>query len=310
MIGARLFAAAGLLMAGQGAWAEVPRVVTDIAPVQSLVAMVMEGVGEPDVLLPAGASPHSYAMRPSEARALSRAGLVVFVSEGLTPWLHGPLGTLGNGARVLELGAIEGTEILPLREGAGFGAHEHGDDGQDHGGDHGAAGDPHLWLDPQNAALWLGVIAREIGELDPENAATYEGNAEAAQARLATLGERISAELNPLAGESFVVYHDAFQYFEHRFGLEAVGAISPGDASDPSPSHIAGLRKAAAAAEAGCILAEPQFNEGLVNTVFDGREARVSVADPLGTGFEPGAGLYPQVLEQVAEALTDCLGGS
>ncbi|MDF1706717.1 MAG: zinc ABC transporter substrate-binding protein [Paracoccaceae bacterium] len=329
------------------ALAEVPQVATDIAPVHSLVAQVMGDLGAPALIVRPGASPHGYAMRPSEAQALEQADLVVWIGEGLTPWLEGPVETLGEGAAVLELMSVEGTILHDYREGATFAAHDHGeheghdhdaakghdhdhdhahdkaeahdhdhdhdhDKAESHAGDHAghdhSGADAHAWLDPANGRVWLGAIAAELSRLDPENAATYAANAAEGQAELTALEAELTKLLAPMAETEFVVFHDAYQYFERRFGLAAAGAISFSDASAPSAGRIAELREAVADLGAACVFAEPQFSSGLVETVF-GDSARVGLLDPLGQDMAPGADLYPQVLRSMAGAFTTCLGG-
>lgn len=276
--------------------AEVPAVAADIAPVHALTARVMEGAGTPALIVPPGASPHGHAMRPSETAALDRAALVVWMGADLTPWMAGAIDTLAADARVIALLEAAETATLPLR-----------DSGHDHDG-HGHAGaDPHAWLDPDNAARWLGLIAEELAALDPDNAALYRANAAAGQAELAALAARIEARLAPLAQEPFFVYHDAFQYFETRFGLRAAGAVAPGDASGPGPARLAALRAQAEAQGVSCLFAEPQTDAGRLTNIF-GAGMRIGVLDPAGTALEPGPGLYARLLQDMAAAMPGCLG--
>lgn len=318
------------------ALAEVPQVATDIAPVHSLVAMVMGDLGTPAMIVRSEASPHGYAMRPSEAQALNDADLVVWIGAALTPWLEGPLDNLAGDAQHLELLSVEGAVLHDYREGATFAAHDHEDDhdGHDHddeahdhdehdheevtaddhdhdhaadGDDHDHAGtDSHAWLDPANARLWLGAIAAELSALDPDNAATYAANAAASQARIQALEDSLQAELAPLRDMRFVVFHDAYQYFERRFGLSAAGAISLSDASTPSAGRIAELQEAVSAMGADCVFSEPQFNADLIGAVFADTVA-VRTLDPLGFAATPGPDLYPQILQSMAAEFTGCL---
>jgi zinc transport system substrate-binding protein len=270
-------------------------------------------------------------MRPSEAAALNDADLVVWVGDALSPWLEGPLETLAGKAAQIELLEVPGTVLMDYREGATFAAHDHGDHGHDHkeghaGHDHGhdhkedhaghdhdhahdhSGTDSHAWLDPVNGQLWLGAIAAELARLDPDNAATYAANAAAGQAELVALEAELAARMAPLAGTGFVVFHDAYQYFEQRFGLQAAGAISLSDASAPSAARIAELQKAVRDLNVACIFSEPQFDAGLIETVFEG-QARIGVLDPLGQDLTPGAGLYAAMLRQMGDAFETCLKG-
>lgn len=324
----------GLTLAS-GAMAEVPRVATDIAPVHSLVARVMQGAGAPDVLVRPGASPHGYAMRPSEAAALEAADLVFWMGEGLTPWLEGAIDSLAGEAHVVALLGAAGSRVLPFREGVEFAAHDHGDDhgekehmhdahaekeagheadakAHDHGHEDAHAhdgADPHAWLDPANATVWLGLIAEELAEHDPANAALYAANAEAAATEIAALSAEIAAQLAPVQDRPFLVFHDAYQYFEAALGVTAAGAIALSDAVAPGPARIAALREMAEARGVGCVFSEPQFDPKLVETVF-GDVAVHGVLDPMGSQVAMGPGHYPQTLRDMAGAMVACLGGA
>ena len=157
-----------------------------------------------------------------------------------------------------------------------------------------------------NARLWMGVIAEELSELDPENAAIYAANAAAGQAELEALEVELRASLANLGDRGFVVFHDAYQYFERRFGLSAAGAISLSDASSPSAGRIAELQAAVAEMDAICVFAEPQFNRNVIDSVFAG-SATVGMLDPLGFDIDQGPALYPQVLRNMAAEFVSCL---
>ncbi|WP_261395813.1 zinc ABC transporter substrate-binding protein [Salipiger bermudensis] len=186
--------------------------------------------------------------------------------------------------------------------------HDHEDhaEHEDHDHDH-HGNDPHAWLDPENGKVWLDVIAAELSALDPENAGTYAANAEAGKAELEALIGEITATLAPLRSENFVVFHDAYQYFETRFDIPAAGSITLADASDPSPARIEEIQGKVAELGVTCAFSEPQYDANLIATVFRGTDARTGVMDPLGTELTPGPDLYPQVLRNLATSLSDCL---
>lgn len=318
---------------GGTAYADAPKVAVDIAPVHSLVARVMEGVGTPDLIVQPGASPHEYSLRPSEASALQDADLVFWIGPDLTPWLTDTIETLAPDAAVTALLEADGTIELEFREGALFEAHDHDDekdhddeegheDHDDHADeahdahddeeaehdehDHGAH-DPHAWLSPQNAMTWLNVIAGQLSAADPDNAGTYFANAAAGRTEIEALIGEVTATLDPVRDGQFVVFHDAYQYFEADFDFPASGAISIGDASDPSPARIAEIQGRIAEQGIDCVLAEPQFNPGLVATVLDGTQAQTGILDPLGSDLEPGPALYPQLIRNLSTALAGCM---
>lgn len=308
------------------AFADVPRVATDILPVHSLVSRVMSGLGMPGIVIQPGASPHEYALRPSDASTLQNADLVFWVGPDLTPTLGDTIKTIVPDALVTALIDAEGTIALETREGALFEEHDHhdaeheGEGHEDQGehkehadehGDHeGHNYDAHAWLSPQNAATWLNIIAGQLSAADPENAGTYFANAAAGRSELQALTAEVNTMLEPVRGGRFIVFHDAYQYFESDFDFTASGAISISDASDPSPARIGDIRERIATEGIDCVLTEPQFNAGLVAAVLDGSQAKTGTLDPLGSGFEPGPTLYPQMIRKLATALTSCLQGA
>lgn len=343
----RLTIATTAALSASAAAAETPRVVADIAPVHALVSAVMDGIGTPDLVIPQNASPHGYALRPSEAAALDEAGLVVWIGPGLIPQLGRSIENLAGDATVLTLTEVPGTTLLDVREGATFEAHSHDDhdhahdehghgddhahdhdhdhaheDDHDHGHDHAHEDDHahdhghdhahgeidfHAWLDPANAATWLDAIAAALAEADPQNADLYRANAEAAKEEIASLEAEIEAMLAPVRGEDFIVFHDAYHYFEARFGLEAAGSIAFSDATAPSAARLAELRDLVAETGISCAFAEPQFDPGLVEAVIEEEGARVGVLDPIGIGIELGPDFYPALLRGMAQAMADCL---
>lgn len=288
-------------LSGQVAAKEL-RVAVDIAPIHSIVAQVMGDVGQLDLIVPVGASPHDHSMRPSEAYGLSKADVVIWVGEGLTPMLEAPIATLAPDARVIELLHIPQTLVLPFREGAGFGAHSHGetDDHNTHSG-----GDPHVWLDPENAILWARLIAKVLSEEDSTNAQLFNENAENFVLKVTAMSLDIQAQLLSVLDKPFIVFHDAFHAFENRFGIEARGAISDSDAVAPSPKRVAQVRDLVKAQNVQCVLAEPQFNQGLVQAVAG--SARVVAVDAIGVGMDLGPDLYEDLLRSIGAAFVECL---
>jgi len=323
--------------------ADAPNVVADIAPVHSLVSLVMKGIGEPQLLIPQNASPHHYAMRPSEAKALQEANLVVYLGEDLTPWLEPLFETVAASAEPLDLSEVDGVLRLSYREGPVFGEqeghdHEKGghddhddheghdhekeghDDHDDHEGhDHEEEGhddhahhdhdgnDPHMWLDPTNALVWLDAIASELGHIDPKNAARYRANAKMAKEEISHEIHHIEDRLKSVKGEPFLVFHDAYQYFENRFGIFAMGSIALSDASKPSAKRLQQLKHHFEEEGIHCVLSEPQYPSELIDSVFGGFEPHIGVVDPIGVDLELGFGLYLQLLENVALGIAQCV---
>jgi len=295
----------GLWLSGMVS-ADVPQVTTDIPVTHSLVTRVMAGIGTPDLIVNRGASPHDYSLRPSNAASLEAADLVFWISSELTPWLEGALKTLAADAKVIELMDAKGSTVLPFREGSTFETHSHR---HKHDEDEHATVnvDPHGWLDPYNGKTWLDVIATELSKIDPENTDIYFDNVSQGKTDIDAVISEIDATLATFRGTNFIVYHDAYQYFERRFDVLAAGSISMGDVSDPSPARIAEIHQTVEELDMTCVFSEPQFNPGLVATVVDGTKARARVIDPLGTRLTLGADLYLNLLRNIAQTMASCL---
>ena len=337
--------------------AEVPRVVTDLPPVHSLVAQVMGDLGTPDLLLDQGASEHDLQLRPSQAAALENAALVVWIGPELTPSLARAIDGLSGEGRTLGLLAVEGTHLQDFAEGGAHGGHSHGHD-HDHGhgheeaaeaahddhghddhghddhgqektalaetahaghahddGGHGGHAhdgtDPHAWLDPANARLWLGVIAERLASLDPANADTYRANAATAQAGVDALEAEVAAQMAAIADRPAIVFHDAYGYFADHFGVTITGSVLLGDATPAGAARLAGLRAATEGGAVACVFPEAQHDAGPAEQLAEGTGARLGAAlDPVGSTLEPGPALYAALMRGLAGALSDCLSGA
>lgn len=300
-------AMAPLLSGAWGSAAAAPRVVASILPVHSLVAAVMEGVGAPDLLIPAAVSPHAYALRPADARALSGADAVFWIGSALETFLQKPLDSLAGDARVVALLDAPDLRRLETRPAAAWTGPPDGarHDEADH--DHAGGINPHVWLDPRNAAAMVRWIAATLSDIDAANAQRYEANAAAALARLEALDRELATRLAPVAGRPYVVFHDAYQYLEARYGLTPVGAVTLQPDRPAGARHVRTLRAAIAESGAACAFREPQMAPPLLAAVVEGTTARVAVLDPLGTDLEPGPDAYFTLMRTLAETLAACL---
>ena len=317
------------------------QVLTDTSITQSLVSMVMGDTGQPEVLMRGSASPHSYSLRPSDAQHLGSADVLFWTSRNLTPWLvhvldHSHARTMP--AEAVELMTTPGTVTYTFRLSHVFAdthendVHEinnentpdhdaeHASDhntenseqngreqsAQDHGEHDTTLIDPHGWLDPVNAANWVGIIAAKLGEIDPDNAQTYNKNAIAARLQINELQQSISEELANVPQRQFVVFHDSFQYFETRFNLFASAAIALGDANIPGIRQMNELREEFKLHKDACLFSEPQFSDKLMQSLSRGLNRPIGSLDPLGATQTPGPDLYNNVMTQIADALRDC----
>jgi zinc transport system substrate-binding protein len=279
-----------------------PKVVVSIQPLHSLVAGIMEGVGEPRLLIKGGGSPHGYALRPSEARLLADAQLVVWVGHRLEGFLEKPLSTLGRKARQLELAEELESVLLPVREGGGWEAHvdghEHNHDPEEHG-EH----DQHFWLDPLLAKQVVEKTAAVLAEIDPVHQQQYQKNAARLKERLDNLHARLSTKLNPYKNVPYVVFHDAYQYFEAAYGLNAVGSITIDPERKPGAGRIRELRAKIQTLNARCVFSEPQFESRMVATLIEGSGAKTGILDPLGAKLPAGSQSYFLLMDALADNL-------
>ena len=427
------------------AFADV-RVVTSIKPVHSLVAAVMQGAGTPDLIVEGAGSPHTYALKPSQAKQLQEADLVFWMSHDLEAFLEKSIDGIATKAVSVPLMESHGLMTLGFREGGAFDDHGHDehddhdehdkdddhdhekhDDHDDHDDhdkdddhdhekhddhdehekhdkdddhdhekhddhdehekhdkdddhdhekhddhdehekhdkdddhdhekhddhdehekhdkdddhdhekhddhdehekhdkdddhdhekhddhdehDHGEV-DPHVWLDPENAKAMVHEIEEALAKADPANAATYESNAEAVMAKLDSLVAEIDSELQPVKGRGYIVFHDAYQYFENRFGVSAIGSITVSPEVLPGAERISDLQEKVRSLDATCVFSEPQFEPKLVATVTENTNARFGVIDPLGAAIDEGPNLYFTLIRNMASSLKNCLLGS
>ena len=356
---------------------ETPIAVASVKPIHSLLAGVMNGVGRPILLVPGGASPHTFSLRPSDAQALEDADIVVWVGEDLESFLVQPLDALASDAYILELSRAEGITLLRMREGGAWDEHDdHGEggemeededhaegghedekgdeeegehhdeeeeEGEHHGeeeeegehhdeeeGDRHADGDDdegeahvhhedghehhsgefnmHLWLDPANAEVIVDSMAGALSRLDPERTSVYEENAAAVKARLRALDEELTEAFAPVRDRGFIVFHDAWQYLDTRYGLRAVGSVTVSPDRSPGAARLAEIREKIVDAEATCVFAEPQFEPRLVGTLVEGTGAATGTLDPLGAALEEGPDLYFDLMRENARAFRACFG--
>lgn len=330
--GGALLAGTALAVGATGPAAAFEGVVASIKPVHSLVAAVMGEVGEPSLLVSGAGSPHTYSMRPSEAQMLESASVVFWVGHDLEMFLDGPLDTLSAGAKVVELGEAEGLTKLAYREGGAFESDEneteHAEAGDDHAHDHAhehedeeeeaaephddhahGGKDMHFWLDPENARAMVGAIEAALSAADPENAQAYAANAAATVQKIDALMAETQAAIDGVENRGFVVFHDAYQYYEKRFGIEAAGSITVSPDVMPGAQRLSEIQARVKELGAACVFSEPQFEPRLVSVITEGTDAKAGVLDPLGADLEDGPGLYFDLIRNLTTSLTTCLAG-
>ena len=306
------------------------KVVASIKPIHSLASYLMDGIGKPDLIVDGYASPHGFALKPSHAKMLQEADIVFWVGEDLENFLEKPLGSIAKKAEKIELLEIKGLTKLKFRERNIFEEHDdHGhddhakkdddhddhdhdkeahkeDDHDDHGHEGHAHGeyDPHIWLDPMNAKVILSEMAEHLIENDPKNEAKYKANLKKAQKDLDKLTKKVKSELNK--DFKSIVFHDAYQYFEERFGINILGAFTVNTDVMPGAEQLAEIREVIEHDKVSCIFSEPQFNPDIIKAVAKDTNVATGVIDPLGATLNPGKDLYFDLISNMSKSFKGC----
>ncbi len=276
------------------------RVAASIRPLHSLVSAVMKGAGTPDLIIDNLNSPHSSGLKPSRAGILAKADVIFWIGSDLETFLEKPVKTIGANAYSVVLGRLDGlTRFVQRRAG------ENGNVIADVK----SAADPHIWLSPINAAIMADKISIVLSQADPENQKLYMANATAVKLRLKKLNQEIDAILQPVKNQPFVVYHDAYQYFENRFGLQSIGSLTDASSSRPGARRLSVIKKEIAKYSKICVFSEPQSVRQAKKVLGDETRTRLAVLDLFGGEFEPGPELYFQTLRSIAHAVFACLSG-
>ena len=292
-------------------------VVTSIKPLHSLTSYIMEGVGEPELIIDGVASPHNFQIKPSHAKMLQNADLVIWIGEDLESFLPTALKSIPKDAVVFELLDQSGLKKLKFREKNIFEAHDdhghdehakkeddHDDNGHDdHGHGHGSF-DPHIWLDPANAKVIVKKITNQLSKIDKDNASTYKANSKKVIKDLDGLIKEVKNEINKDA--SFVVFHDAYQYFEKRFGLSVIGALTVNPDVMPGAEQLSEIREVIEHEKAKCIFSEPQFNPNIINSIASDTGVKTGVLDPLGANIDKGKNMYFDLIKDMSNSLKGC----
>tara|TARA_B110000444_G_C18825506_1_gene590092 strand:+ start:1316 stop:2269 length:954 start_codon:yes stop_codon:yes gene_type:complete len=290
------------------------KVVTSIKPIHSLVSYVMDGVGTPDLIVDGFNSPHNFQLKPSHAKMLENADIIFWIGEGLENFLEKPLDSISKNAKKVELMEIKGINKLEFREKNIFNEHDHDkheedghkeekhdDDHDDHG--HGAH-DPHIWLDPQNAKVIVKLITKELSELDSKNAPTYKKNSEKALSDLDKLIKKVKKDTSK--DLRFVVFHDAYHYYEDRFGINLLGALTVNPDVLPGAAQLVEIREVIEHEKVNCIFSEPQFNPDIIKSIAKDTGVKTGVLDPLGANLDKGKNLYFDLIKNISSSFKGC----
>ncbi len=312
-------------------------VVTTIKPLHSLVSSVMKGIGEPSIIIEGTNNPHTFVFKPSHAKMIEEADIIFWIGEDLEAFMEKPLDSLAEDAQVISFMELSSIEKLKFREKNIFDDHDgHEDEHEGHEDDHGhkdddhdddhdghedeheghdddhndahahAHGefDAHIWLDPFNAKKMVLEIAHELSDLDPNNKVKYENNA---NATIKSLDELVDSNKKILSKNiSYVVFHDAYQYFEKRFGVIPAGALTLNPDVLPGAKQISDIQDVINDKGIKCIFSEPQYNPKIIETIGNDMKISTGVMDPLGAYIDAGPSMYSELINGIANSIKDC----
>lgn len=297
----------GLLIAASAGALCAPRVLVSIKPVHALAAAVMDGAGEPALLIEGARSPHDFRLTPSSARHIQGADLFIWVGPDLENKLARPVASLAGAGKVMTLQELPLPARLPSRRAGVWKQEEPDHDAHD---GHGHAVDPHVWLDPDNAVAIVNAMAGKLAETDTANAGLYSDNARRAADEIATIDRRLKQRLSPVAQTPFITLHDNLQYFEEHYGLQAAGTLAADEHHTPGARRVVRLREMLKTSAVNCIFHEPQIGAKQLELLAEDTGARTATVDPLGTTVPAGAQAYTALLEKLADDIAGCLEGA
>ncbi len=300
------------------------KVVASIKPIYSLASYVMDGVGKPNLIVDGYNSPHGFSLKPSHAKMIENANLIIWVGEALEAFLEKPLNTIAKKAVNVEIMDLSGIKKLEFREKNIFEDHEdhghghkeksHDDHGHGHKekkhNDHGHEGhahgehDPHVWLDPMNAKIIVKEIEKQLVKLDPDNSSKYKANSKKLQSKLDNLTKNIKRDLK--GNLRFVVFHDAYQYFENRFGIKVLGALTVNPDVLPGAEQLSKIREVIKHEKVNCLFSEPQFNPAIIKSIAKDTNIKTGVLDPLGANLNKGKDMYIKLLKDMSSSFKGC----
>lgn len=282
-------------------------VLTTIKPIGFIAAAITDGVSEPKVLLPTGASPHDFALRPSDIRSINDADLVVWVGPELEGFMAKPL---AQHPHVLTLTKVPGMPLFDYRKQAGHEEHgdeEHKDHDHDgHEGHHHEGVDPHIWLGPTQALVIAKALSETLSAQDPANAARYDANLKAFTAKVDAKDKVIAGQMKAVNQKGYFVFHEAYGYWERHYGMSSKGHFTVSPERRPGARTLVEIRKALEAKQASCIYAEPQFSPAVIESVARNTGAKVLLLDEVGEQVPLGPEGYPQFMQQLADAFAEC----
>jgi zinc transport system substrate-binding protein len=300
----RILIAASLLSACAATSAQAD-VVASVRPLGFIASAIADGVTSTEVLLPDGASPHDFALRPSDLKKIRSADLVVWVGPEMEAYMTKSAAQLGPDRQV-EISALPTVKPLLQKgneqeEGQD---HDHADHGHDH---HHGEYNMHVWMSPEIAKQTAIAIHAKLLELMPQNKDKLDANLRQFEDSLTQVDKNLGKMLQPVQGKGYFVFHDAYGYFEKHFGLSPLGHFTVNPEIQPGAQRLHLIRTQLVEQKAVCVFAEPQFRPAVINAVAQGTTVRMGTLDPLGSGIALGKDSYVNFLSHLTNQYVSCL---
>ncbi len=304
-----------LLISSSSVFAEAPKVLASIKPLQLISQAITEGITHTEVLLPPGASPHNHSMRPSDARKLHSADLIFWVGPAMETFLERSLPSPENAASVAMMD-IEGITLLANDESDHDEheyddhhshereRHEHGRHGHDH---HHGKYDPHIWLSPKNGKAIAKAMANALADIDAKHAGQYQQNLTAFLKDLDKTDKRNKAIVKQLNDQPMFVFHDAYGYLQDQYQLNIAGHFTLNPEQQPGAKHLTELRDQLKSSGNTCVFREPQFQPAYINRITEGLPVKVGILDPLGGEIKVKADGYSLFISSLVDNISECL---
>jgi len=277
-------------------------IVVSIKPLHSLVSAVTEGSNSVSLVIDGSMTPHNFALKPSHAKLLNNAKVLFYIDDEFESGLKKTVKGLPKSVKVIRVSKMKKLRLLSTRADDNW--EEDGHDHHDHGH---SSNDLHIWLDPNNAIEIVKSITQELSAIYPENINIYKKNAKNIIKEIKTTDLLIKSMLEPVRNKPYIVFHDAYQYFEKAYSLKSVGSILVDPELPASAKRIIKIRSKIKSLNAHCVFKEPQFRAKIVKTVIDGTTTKIGILDPLGADIKSGPDMYTNLLKNIAENLNACL---
>jgi zinc transport system substrate-binding protein len=276
-------------------------VVVSIKPIHSIVTILMDGVATPKLLLNSSNSAHTFHLKPSQIRMLSKSDLVITISNDFETGLRKALKNVKKDSH-FKVSSLNQLNILKSR---GEDIYEANEEEEGNHADH--TNDLHLWLDVDNMQLISKHISNLLIELDPANKAKYSENLLKANSELNKLKIKLQRQLEPFSSTRFAIFADTLQYFENNLNLKRPVIITPYHGARLSIKRTLEAKKIIKDLNITCLIYGSEIRPNQVNVLSEGLTLKAFKIDILGAVYPAGSDQYFNLMKRISSQLASCL---